>query len=1013
MGELNLTDVRARLAGARGRTYWRSLEELAERPEFLEFLHKEFPRQAAPLDGEIDRRQFLKLMSASLALAGLAACTRQPTEKVVPYVRVPEEIVPGEPLYFATAMPLSGYALGLLVESHVGRPTKIEGNPLHPASLGGTSALAQASILALYDPDRAQVVRHVDDIVPWAQFDQAIATAIESQSARQGVGLRLLTGTVTSPTLAAQIRALLAKLPGARWHQFEPTAGDGALEGGRLAFGAPIETVCRFDRADVVLSLDADFLTIGPAMPRYARDFSARRTLRDGARDMSRLYVVEPTPSATGAKADHRLALRAREVESFARPVARELGSAIPAAKPGGPHAAWVKAVAADLRAHAGRSLVLVGDGQPPAVHALAHAMNARLGNFGKTVLAIDPVVAEPVHQVESLRSLVEDMRAGRVEVLIVVGGNPVYDAPADLDFAGALDRVGLRIHLGLYDDETSRLCHWHLPEAHYLESWADARAYDGTATILQPLIAPLYGGRSAHELLAGLAGAPQRTGYEILRESWKARLPQGDFERAWQRALHDGVVANSASAARTVALRDDWATSLPAPAAAPDEGLEIVFRTDPCVYDGRFANNGWLQELPRPLDKVTWDNVALLAPADAERLGLENGDVVELSAAGRTVRAPVWISPGHAARAIGVSLGYGRTRAGRVGDGVGFDAYRLRTAAAPWFAAGLALQTTGARQVIASTQTHHSLEGRPIVLSATLDEFRADPWSAREIAPDPPAGENLYPLWPYEGHAWGMAVDLNACVGCNACVVACYAENNIPVVGREQVSRGREMQWIRIDTYFSGSLDDPGTHFQPMLCQHCEQAPCELVCPVNATVHDTEGLNVMVYNRCVGTRYCSNNCPYKVRRFNFYLYSDWHTESLKLQRNPDVTVRSRGVMEKCTYCVQRISFARVAARAQGRELRDGEVVTACQQACPADAIVFGDQNDPTSRVAKLKRDPRNYSVLAELNTRPRTTYLAAVTNPNPDLARAAAPEQEAQGGHASAPASGAKGSAT
>jgi molybdopterin-containing oxidoreductase family iron-sulfur binding subunit len=648
-----------------------------------------------------------------------------------------------------------------------------------------------------------------------------------------------------------------------------------------------------------------------------------------------------------------------------------------------------VQTVAADLRAHRGRSAVIAGDEQPAVVHALAHAINAALGNVGATVLYTAPVAAAPVEHAASLGELIADMDAEQVELLLIAGGNPVVTAPADLGFAERLATVDLRVHLGLYDDETSRLCHWHLPETHYLEAWSDTRAFDGAVTIMQPLIAPLYEGRSAHEVLAAFAGEPERKGYDLVRAHWRGARGGDDasFERFWRRALHDGVVPDTALPPTPVALRRDWLE--PEDAAGADEagdGLDLQLRLDPTVFDGRFANNGWLQELPKPLTKLTWDNAALVSPATAARLGVASEDVVELVYAGRTLRAPVWVLPGQADRVVTVHLGNGRTRGGRVADGAGFDAYVLRTAAAPWGGPGLEVRPTGERYPLACTQQHHGMEGRHLIREATLADFRADPHVLHEGAHDPPPDMTLYPPHPYEGYAWGMAIDLGACTGCNACVVACQSENNIPVVGKDQVARGREMHWIRIDRYYEGALANPAVRHQPVPCMHCENAPCELVCPVNATVHGDEGLNEMVYNRCVGTRYCSNNCPYKVRRFNFYLYSDWTTESRKLAANPDVTVRSRGVMEKCTYCVQRINQGRIQAKKEDRTIRDGEVVTACQQACPAEAIVFGDINDPESRVARLKKDPRNYTLLADLNTRPRTSYLALVTNPNPEL---------------------------
>jgi MoCo/4Fe-4S cofactor protein with predicted Tat translocation signal len=959
-----------------GRDYWRSLDELSGSEDFIAYLKAEFPRQAEALE-HVDRRQFMKLMGASLALAGLGACTTQPTEKVVPYVKPPEDLIPGEPIYFATAMPLFGQVTGLLVESHVGRPTKVEGNPQHPASLGATDVFAQASVLTMYDPDRSQVVRRVDEILSWDAFQTALAAALEAQTERGGAGLRILTETVSSPTLAAQLAAVQEKFPGARWHQWEPLARDNATAGARLAFGTDVNTIYRFDQADVVVALDSDFLSCGGAHLRQARDFVAKRRLTGGARDMNRLYVAEPAPTSTGAKADERIA------------------------------AAWVAAAAADLKTHAGRSIVIAGDGQPAEVHALAHAINGALGNAGKTVVYTDPIEARPEIQRDSLAALVADMKAGKVELLLILGGNPVYDAPADLDFAGALEQVPMRVHLSLFDDETSALCQWHLPQTYYLEEWSDGRTFDGTVSIIQPLIAPLYAGRSAHDVLAMVLGQTGKKSYDLVRDFWKKERGEAGFEAFWTRSLSDGVVKNTAFAPKTVAVRRDLASALPpAPPAAEDGALEIVFRPDPTVLDGRYANNGWLQELPKPITKLTWDNAVELSPRTAQRLGVENGDVVQLDLGGRRVQGAVWIVPGQVDGSVAVTLGYGRQRAGRIGNGGGYDAYRLRTMAAPDFATGLTLKKTGDTYLLACTQHHGSLEGRDIVRGATLDEYRAHPDFAQHIGHEPKPDDSMYPPYPYKGYAWGMAVDMNACVGCNACVIACVAENNIAVVGKDQVAVGREMQWLRIDRYFLGEPEDPGIAYQPMFCQHCELAPCEVVCPVNATVHDEEGLNVMVYNRCVGTRYCSNNCPYKVRRFNFLRYTNYSDQSLELQRNPDVTVRSRGVMEKCTYCVQRINHARIQAKKEDRRVRDGEILTACQQACPTDALVFGDINDENSRVAKLKAEGRNYSVLGDLNTRPRTTYLAIVRNPNPALGGADAPgDGGAHEHHGAAPA--------
>jgi len=995
---VELAGVTRRLAGATGRRYWKSLEEIADSPGFLEFLHREFPEQASTFDDPKGRREFLSLMGASLALAGLTGCTRQPPETIHPYVKQPEGLVPGRPLFFATAVSHDGFARGVLVESHEGRPTKIEGNPEHPASLGATDVFGQAAVLGLYDPDRSQTVRYYGEVRTWAQFRAALSDALAQQAARQGAGLRILTGTVTSPTLAAQMQAVLAELPGAKWTSYEAAGRDNSRAGAVLAFGEAVEAHPRFEAADVVLSLEADFVGGGPASLRLVREYARRRKLSDAAPALNRLYVVEGSPSLTGAVADHRLSLRSSAIEGFARAVAAGLG--LPVEGAARDHADWVGPLAGDLRAAGPRALVIAGEGQPPAVHALAHAMNEKLGAVGTTVVYTEVVEANGQDQTAALRALTAEMVAGEVEVLVVLGVNLAYVAPADLEIAKALDRVPLRIHLGLYEDETAARCHWHVPETHPLESWSDARAADGTATVQQPLIAPLYGGAvSVHELLAGFVHRPEAKSYDLVRERWKEHLGS-DFEKAWKRAVHDGVVPDTALPAKAVAVAPgDWMKAAPRPAG---QGLEIVFRPDPGTWDGRFANNGWLQETPRPLTKLTWDNAAIVSPGTARRLGFSiemtaSGhvtEVVELRYQGRSVRAPVWVLPGHPDEAVTVHLGQGRTRAGRVGTGVGFDAFGLRTSEAPWFGAGAEIVRTGETTKLACTQDHWTIdqrahaeaERRHLVRSATLEEFRGEPEVFRRMGHDPAPGLSLYPPHAYEGHAWGMTIDLNSCVGCNACVTACTSENNVPVVGKDQVSRGREMHWIRVDRYYEGPPESPDTFHQPVVCMHCENAPCEVVCPVAATVHSEEGLNDMVYNRCVGTRYCSNNCPYKVRRFNFFLYQDWTTPTFKMMRNPDVTVRSRGVMEKCTYCVQRISRARIDAKNEGRALADGDIRTACQQACPAEAIVFGDVNDPESRVSRLKASPRNYGLLTELQTRPRTTYLAAVKNPNPAM---------------------------
>jgi MoCo/4Fe-4S cofactor protein with predicted Tat translocation signal len=1006
----DIASLRARLSGLRGDRYWRSLEELADSESFHDLLQREFPRQLAAWPDALGRREFLKLMGASLALAGLTACGRSAatSEKIVPYVRQPETVLPGKPQFFATAFVHDGAATGVLVESHEGRPTKIEGNSLHPGSLGATDAFAQASILTLYDPDRSQAVTNAGAIATWNGFFAALNGELEGQRLNSGAGLRILTETVVSPTLADQLQFLLKPFPKAKWHQYEPANRDNVRAGARLAFGELVEPRFHFERCDRILSLDADFLFQGPGHVRYARDFIERRSVGGAKGAMNRLYAVESTPSVTGAMADHRLALRPSELAAFTQALAVRFGvitEASNAATPAAGFAKWLDAAARDLQQFRGAGLVLAGERQPAPVHALVHAMNQSLGNAGKTVIYTEPIEPYAVEQAASLRDLAADMESGQVAVLLVLGGNPVFNAPADLRIGELMARVGFAAHLGLYEDETSARCHWHVPEAHYLEAWSDARAYDGTVTIRQPLIDPLYGGKSAHELLAAAGGRPGLPGYEIVREYWNRQNRAPDFERFWRRALHDGVIDGSAFEAKTVRLKNisrdvpKVAADIESPAEAQG-ALEIIFQPDTTIHDGRFANNGWLQELPKPLTKITWDNAVLISPATAQRFGLghrvaasggEHGkvfaDMVELRYAGRTMTAPAWIAPGHADGCATVFFGYGRTRSGKVGTGAGFNAYAIRTSAAPWQSAGLEMRKTGASYAIACTQFHHNMEGRELVRAATLEEYRREPHFAAGNEHSAQSEASLYPPHAYEGYAWGMTIDTNACIGCNACIVACQAENNIPVIGKTEVSRGRAMHWIRIDRYYKGGVDSPETVHQPVPCMHCENAPCEVVCPVNATVHSSEGLNDMVYNRCVGTRYCSNNCPYKVRRFNFFQYSDFTTPTLKPMRNPNVTVRSRGVMEKCTYCVQRINAAKIAAGKEERPVRDGEITTACQGACPTQAIVFGDINDRDSRVARLKASPLNYGILTELNTRPRTTYLAKLKNPNPELA--------------------------
>ena len=1003
--------------------FWRGLADLDDTFEARRFRENEFPYAAADIEAasltrrkaSLSRREVLKYMAASAALAGLTACTKLPTEKIVPYVRPPEEIVPGKALYYATSMTFGGEGIGLLGESYMGRPTKMEGNPEHPGSVGHTDIWGQAATLDLYDPYRSQTVVHNGEIRAWDDFYTELQRMRAGWKANRGTGVRILTENIISPTLGAQMRAFLAAFPQAKWHQYEPWGRDNTRDGAKLAFGEFAHPVYNFENTDVIVSLDADFLTIGPGHVRYTRDYAARRNPDSPARPMNRLYVVESMPSITGAMAEHRLPMRVSEVESFALLLAANLGiaEANPPAAPSQRASDWARAVAKDLQAHRGSSLAIVGEAQPPVVHAIAHAMNERLGNPGKTVTYTDPLEVNPTNNLESLRDLVNALNAGEVHTLIVIGANPVYSAPTDFKFAQAYVKAPERIHSGLYVDETGELSNWHLPQAHFLESWGDTRAYDGTIGIVQPLISPLYQGKSALDLFLMLTSDTSPSPHDALRNYWHANRPvqaaNQDFEEWWETTLNNGTIAGTALPAKQVTAKlnfpstpENSSRSQTQNTNSHEEELEIAFRPDPSVYDGRFANNSWLQELPKPLNHLTWDNALMLSPATAHRLGVKTEDYVKLILDGWSVGAPVYEMPGHADDCATLHLGSGRWKAGEVGTKRGVNAYYIRNSRAPYFAKGLLVQKTGETYVLASTQHHHligpigdqseaeSVQAfeRDLVMVSDLDDYQKNPEFTHEGEHQEEAEkpESLYPGYEYTGYAWGMSVDLNRCVGCNACVVACGAENNVSIVGKKEVLRGHEMHWLRIDAYFRGSVDNPEMYFEPIPCMQCENAPCELVCPVGATNHSPEGLNNMIYNRCVGTRYCSNNCPYKVRRFNFLLFSDFVTQSTYGMRNPDVTVRSRGVMEKCTYCVQRINEAKIAAEEENRLVRDGEIKTACQQACPADAIIFGNINDKSSQVSRLKAESRDYKLLEVLNARPRTSYLARIRNPNPEM---------------------------
>ncbi|WP_046868507.1 4Fe-4S dicluster domain-containing protein [Microvirga massiliensis] len=931
------------------------------------------PRQLGPTAaGRLTRREALQALAASVTLAA-TACSK-PDQEIVPYVRQPERIMPGEPLRFATTLPLAGYGRGVLAISVDGRPIKVEGNPLHPASLGATDVFAEATVLSLYDPDRSRTVRRDNAIVSWEMFLTALAPQLQQLRASGGEGLRLLTGRITSPTLLRQIDGLLRIFPNAVWHAYEPT-DDAGRTGSRIAFGRAFDGLPHLDRADTVLCLDADPLGPGPDQIRLSRGWIDRR--KSG--DLSRVYVLESTPTLTGTKADERRALHPHLIHNTAIAVANALGAGrgTPTLPP--EIQAFIAACIDALRSSPRRALVLAGRTLSAEAHALVHWINRQLDAPIDLIEPVDVLFGREPGNLESLR---EELEGGRVGALVIMGTNPAYDAPA-LSLPNHIGRVPFTIHLGSWFDETAALCHWHIPESHPLESWSDLRAVDGTASIVQPLIRPLYGTRTAHDLLDAMSGRSDASGYGLVRETWMA-TGLDDFDAFWRTALHDGVLAGSTS--RPVMSSEPHVPQIE-PLSAP-AGLNIVLQPDPCVWDGRFANNAWLQECPKPVTKQVWGNALGLSPADAVRFRLATGDIVAVEGPAGGTLVPVQISPRHPEGAASLTIGYGRLKAGAIGNGVGADSYHLRAGSADWIIGGVKLTKGSSTHEILTTQNYVQLDRAVADLFPMLT---ADALARGAELPQPSPFPDFYRDYVYDGPAWAMVIDTAACFGCNACVLACQAENNVPVVGPEEIAQGRMMHWLRVDIYDRGTSEQPKPGFQPVPCMHCEKAPCEPVCPVGASVHDGEGLNVQVYNRCVGTRFCEANCPYKVRRFNFFGYADGQeyanlgAEPLKAQKNPEVTVRTRGVMEKCTYCIQRISRVRRMAERDGRSIADGEIVTACQAACPTRAITFGDLN-AESQVRRLKRDARHYVLLGDLNTRPRTTYLADVRNPDPKL---------------------------
>lgn len=1030
---MDLDAVRAKLAGKRGRSYWRGLEEVAGTEEFNNWLEDEFPNRRSLL--EIDRRTLLKFMGASMALAGVTGCRSVflEEEKIVPYVRQPEEITLGKPNYYATAMPMSGYGIGVLVESREGRPIKIEGNPDHPESLGASSSIMQASILQMYDPDRSQAVTYMGEINTWEVFLAELTKNLQAQKAAGGAGLRILTEAISSPTLIDQIERLLAQYPGAKWYQYEPVNRDNVKTASINAFGDAYAPVYDFKAAKVVVSLDADFFLDFPGSLRYSREFMDGRRVLGENDQMNRLYAIESMPTLVGATADHRWPCRSSEILGVTMALAAAVGvPGISASNTTAVSQASINAIAADLTANRGASMIVPGDHLPTDVHTLCHAINDRIGAMNKTVRLL-PWGGKPQSGAVGTRSipstnaddivnLTKELNSGAVQALLIIEANPVYTAPSDLNFAEALKKCPFAARLGYYNDETSELCAWHLPSAHYLEAWSDTRAYDGTISIVQPLISPLFEGRSAHQIL-GLAMGEGDDGMALVQAHHrKLQAAWAPFEKGWNRALNDGIIHNTKFQPATATFKPGSVSAI-AP-ARPANGIEINFRHDPTVLDGRFSNSGWLQELPKPVSKITWENAVFVSPRTAQSLGVVSEDGVEVTMGGDSITGPVWVLPGHPDDSITVHYGYGRWRSGIISNEIGFNAFKLRTTKSLHVGSDAQVKKIGSQShPVATTQIHNSMEGRDIARMGTIEEYRKNRSLKNEEEKEGPVNatrpdqtleeQSVYPdeIFNYDGPQWGMTVDMNTCIGCNACVTACQAENNIPVVGKDQVKRGREMHWIRIDRYYSSDVkwdqfnedwdpvENPSYVFQPMMCVHCEKAPCEPVCPVGATMHSHEGLNQMVYNRCVGTRYCSNNCPYKVRRFNYLNFTDNQEQFtakddnngtrvplLRLLNNPDVTVRGRGVMEKCTYCVQRINDARIEAKKQGRDPKDGEIVTACQQACPTKTITFGNVADKNSAVTKIRSDKRAYGVLAELQTRPRTAYLGKIRNPNPEI---------------------------
>lgn len=943
--------------GSRGRRLWSGIEEIADDPAFQAWVNAEYP--VAAEFTPTARREFLKLMGASFALAGLTGCEKSPFVDALPYVDHPQNAAIGLPKYYSTAVRFEGYAQPVIATTYAGRPTKLDGNPDHPVTKGRSDIFIQAAVLGLYDPDRAQGPTRRGEPVSWNDVANHMVEMRGTWARDQGAGLRLLLGPTTSPTLLRQLGELLKEFPRAQIHQHDAVGAQAQQSAIAAAYAQSLDLHYNIDACDVIVSFDEDFLGPGINQVRNARRWSeARRRSSEGPGIV--LHMAESVPTTTGAMSKDRLSIDASRIPVLAQAFAKEVG--VPGAVDLGldtKETQWIKRAVAACQTDKGRALAMAGATSHPATAIWVARANAALGTRGLQMTAPGATVANA----GTLEELIAAVKSGQVETLIVVDANPVYASPGALKVRETLQIVPHSVHLGLHRDETGELCEWQLPLTHDLESWSDARAIDGAATIMQPVIAPFYDVRTVHQVMAMLGGQIRPDAEAIVRETWRDRFSQ-DFEGGWRQALHNGWVAETAAPAISANVSDSGAK----PSDRNGSGdLDIVFRLDPTVWDGQFANIGWLQELPKPLTTLTWANIIAVAPELADRQGIANGDHVEVTIRDRSVFGPAWIMPGQAGNTVALYLGYGRQRAGRVGNHLGYNANDVRPADQPWLTKG-SLRRLEDKELLAVTQLHHRMEGFDLVREV----------SAGQTSPEADTSQpSLYPAKPSGQNAWGMVIDLDACIGCNACVVACTAENNVPVVGKDQVAVGREMHWLRIARYYSGDIHSPRSFFQPVPCMHCEDAPCEMGCPVHATTHSPEGVNQMVYNRCIGTRTCSSYCPYKVRRFNFYDYRTPPGSPEHAAHNPDVTVRSRGVMEKCTYCTQRIEAAHVTADKENRPIRDGEVVTACQSACPTSAITFGNINDPNSEVSRWRRSGRHYVLLEELGTRPRTTYLA------------------------------------